>query len=120
MITRKTIKIWLENYVSLAVGERLPDVIQNSGPKNYDGISGGYLNKVMLDDVINKLPPLTKACVQIRWIRCLPVAKSLKTIGITRDQYNRLCDEAVDTIYRNINGGLLGAKKLAEAILGEN
>ncbi|XJZ25965.1 hypothetical protein ACF5W4_11185 [Bacillota bacterium Lsc_1132] len=84
-VSKKVIKRWLENYEALAVGEAPDDAPpSNSGPKNYDGISGGQLNKIMLDQAIGKLSPLKRSCIEAKYIERLPLGITLKALEINQ------------------------------------
>jgi len=116
-ISKTNIRRWLSNYDALAAGDRPADAIPtHSGPKAYDGISGGRLNKIMLDDAIAQLPRLERACVSCRWIRQLRLADALRRLGLTKAQYYARCDDAVEAIYSTINGPRAGVKRLMEAL----
>jgi DNA-directed RNA polymerase specialized sigma24 family protein len=119
-VSKKNIRRWLDNYEALAVGDRPADAVPtNSGPKNYDGVSGGRLNKIMLDDAIKKLPRLQRACVTCKWIRQLRPAEALRLLGITKAEYTAGCNAAVDSIYASINGPIAGVKQLMQAIAAQ-
>ncbi|MEN2464923.1 hypothetical protein [Ornithinibacillus sp. JPR2-1] len=116
-VSKKAIRYWLENYESLAAGDKPIDAIPgNSGPKEYDGIRMSQLNKVMLDKAIEDLPDEIKACCKARWIYRVPRNKTLKIIGITRNQYDYNCRQAVDLIHDELNGSMIGVRKLLDKI----
>lgn len=117
-VSKKVIKGWLMTYEYLEAGDRPPDAPPtNSGPKNRDGISGGQLNKLMLDQAIENLPPLAKACVKARWVHRLPKGKTLRVLGITDGVYYNRCDLAINLIHAAINGEAGRYKALADKIL---
>ncbi|EXX84607.1 hypothetical protein BG53_09075 [Paenibacillus darwinianus] len=119
-LSKKIIRRWLDNYESLVVGDRPADALpSNSGPKNYDGVSGGRLNKIMLDDAIKHLSRLERACLTCKWIRQLRLAKALQLLGITKAEYTKGCDAAVDSIYAHLNGERAGIKRLMQAITSQ-
>lgn len=119
-VSKKVIYRWLENYEYIDAGDTPPEAPpSNGGPKSDDGISGGFLNKVMLDQAIENLPLLMKACIKARYIHRLPLGKTLKTLEISRDVYYERCKMAVDHIYRELNGDRVGVKSLLEKIIGE-
>jgi len=41
-VSKRVIRSWLENYQSLVGGDIIPELISNSGPKEYDGIPSHY------------------------------------------------------------------------------
>ena len=52
-VSKKTIRLWLENYESLAVGASVPDAPPSfTGPGAQDGKGDGRLNKIVLDQAI--------------------------------------------------------------------
>jgi DNA-directed RNA polymerase specialized sigma subunit len=117
-ISKKAIRRWLENYESLAAGDRPPEAVStNSGPKAYDGISNAQLNKMMLDQAIENLPDLMKACIKARYIYKLPRKRTLQLLGISDAVYYNRCKLAIDHIYLELNGDLAGIKRLLEKIL---
>lgn len=116
-VNKKTIRAWLDNYEYLEAGDILPDAVpSSSGPKAYDGISARQLNKVMLDQAIDNLPKLAKACCKARWVHKMPVNKTLDMLDIERDVYYNRCSLAVDLIYRELNGERASYVSLLEKI----
>lgn len=104
-VSKKVITRWLESYEALAAGEAPEDAPpSNSGPKNYDGISGGFLNKIMLDQAIASLSPLKRSCIEAKYIEKLPMAITLKALEISESVYKDRCKKGVDEIYRFLNG----------------
>ncbi|AYP68433.1 hypothetical protein HWB91_gp63 [Bacillus phage vB_BboS-125] len=117
-VSKKAIQRWLENYEYLEAGDTPPDTPPtNSGPKNQDGISGGQLNKLMLDQAIENLPPLAKACILARWVHKLSRAKTLRVLGISDAIYRNRCSLGIDLIHSEINGEVGRYKALADKIL---
>ncbi len=116
-ISKKTIRRWLDNYESLVVGDiSFDEVPGNSGPSEYDGVYSGQLNKVMLEHAVEKLPFKEKTCCKNRWYFKTPVRHTANTLGITVDQYYRLCNKAINLIYRELNGEMIGVKKLLKRV----
>ncbi|MGP9042117.1 hypothetical protein [Cytobacillus kochii] len=104
-VSKKTVLSWLEDYESLDAGDVPPEALpSNSGPKAYDGVSARQLNKMMLDQAIENLPKLAKACCKARWVHKIPVNKTLRILDIERDVYYNRCRLAVTLIYQEING----------------
>jgi DNA-directed RNA polymerase specialized sigma24 family protein len=117
-ISKKTIKRWLEDYEYLTAGDRPPDAPPtNGGPKPDDGITNGQLNKLMLDQAINDLPPLMKACVKSRYVYKLRLGKTLKVLGISGGVYYERCRMAIDHIYAQLNGEKANYKALFDKII---
>jgi DNA-directed RNA polymerase specialized sigma subunit len=105
LIKKLTIIGWLENYEYLEAKDTPPDAMPgNSGPKSYDGVSASQLNKLMLDQAIDKLPKLTKAICKAHWVHKIPVKKTLQTLEISKSVYNDRKKQAVDLIYQDLNG----------------
>lgn len=112
-ISKKTIRYWLDHYESLAADDRPYDQLPtNSGPKEIDGVSLMQLNKVMLDDAIDKLPFETQVCCKARWVYKVPVRKTRDALGITRQNYYDNCDKAIKYIHDYLNGSLIGVKQI--------
>jgi DNA-directed RNA polymerase specialized sigma24 family protein len=119
-IKKADIKLWLENYQALQTGDRFFDAQPtNSGPKSDDGISGMQLNKIMLDQAIEKLDVLERACILARYVHQLPLQRTLEQLEVSDAVYYQRCRSAIDSIYRQINGGdRLGAMNLVSKIIG--
>lgn len=104
-ISRKTIRYWLDNYEYMATGDVPPEApVTNSGPKSFDGISAGKLNKIMLDKAIEDLPAQTKALVKSRFVHRHRRKLTLYLLGISPPTYYTWSDKAVDMIYEDLNG----------------
>ncbi|MED3571946.1 hypothetical protein [Cytobacillus praedii] len=117
-VSKKAILFWLENYEALESGDVPYDAPPtNSGPKAFDGITGNYLNKVMLDQAIEKLPKLEKALVKARWVHKFAVKRTVTVLNITKELYYIRCKKAVDLIYNEINGERAAVKRLLEKII---
>ncbi|TVX92210.1 sigma-70 family RNA polymerase sigma factor [Paenibacillus agilis] len=89
---------------------------QNGGPKAYDGVSGGRLNKIMLDNAIAELSPFMRAVVKCRWTRQLPVKDTVKMLGISKSVYYNRCDLAIEQLYIQVNGKAAGIQALYDRI----
>lgn len=97
---------WLEGYQALENGESV-GAGGNSGPAPYDGVTSGFLNKIMLDDALKALKnelPAAWACARARWILRLPRRIVLRYLGMTRDVYYGNCDAGVTFIRKQLNG----------------
>jgi fimbrial chaperone protein len=104
-VSKKAILYWLENYESLQAKDTPPDAIPGcSGPKAYDGVTSNQLNKLMLDQAIDRLPKLAKACCKARWVHRFSVNKTLKMLDIEKQVYYNRCKLAVNLIHKDING----------------
>ena len=116
-ISRKVIRSWLDNYDSLAAQDVAVDALpSNSGAKSYDGVGGSQMNKVMLDDAIEHLPPLIRACTIARWIKRWDTREATKTLRVSRDLYFIRCSQAVDLIYLQLNGSAVNYRNLVKEI----
>lgn len=122
-VSKKNIKRWLENYPALAAGDRIDDgMVVNSGPKAYDGVSGGRLNKIMLDKALadmRRALPFSWRCCLYRWVKPIMRREALKLLGVSGTVYTRGCNEAVDYIYKHVNGELIPYMRLLDAIKGK-
>lgn len=112
-ISKKVIMHWLENYESLVVGDRSFDAVPgNSGPKDVDGVSLSQLNKIMLESAVDKLPLLERFCCKNRWYFKHAVRYTTNKLGITSKEYYSLCNSAIELIHKDLNGEMVGVKKL--------
>lgn len=117
LVSKKAVLGWLENYESLVAGDRPFDAMpSNSGPKVFDGVSGGQLNRIMLDAAIDDLPPVLAVCLKYRWVEQLPLGQALYRTGIPKSTYYRRCGKAVEYIYYHVNGIAAGIKDLLTQI----
>jgi hypothetical protein len=122
LVSRKVIKLWLENYESLVVRDRPFDALPaNSSYKSPDGVSNGVINKIMLEAAVKALPGKLFLCVYYRWIMRQPLNTTLRLLGdikpLPKTTYYRRCDKAVDFIYYHINGMAAQLKDLVDRIL---
>jgi DNA-directed RNA polymerase specialized sigma subunit len=116
-VSKKNIRRLLDNYQALEKGDQLPsDAPVNAGQKAYDGVSGGRLNKIMLDDAIAQLSPFMATIVKCRWTRQLQRRDTLKMLGISAGVYYQRCNLAVEQIYVEVNGKAAGIVALYAAI----
>lgn len=116
-VSKKVIKRWLEEYEYLEAGDLPPDAPpSNSGPKSKDGISGRQLNKLMLDQAIEQLPPLQKACIKARYVERLPLKVTLRGLEVSAKVYYNRCDVAINNMYYYLNGKAANAVDLLKAI----
>ncbi len=122
-ISKRNIKRWLENYESLAAGDRPYDAIPgSSGPKNTDGVvSGGRLNKIMLDDALEQLRKemsFSYYCVRFTYIRPILQKEALRKLNVRRPVFVRGLEQGEEFIYRAINGGAAEEKESLQAAPG--
>jgi len=118
LISKKLVKYWLENYSSITTNSTPVEAVpSNSGRKSYDGVTWGQINVIMLKDAIRSLPPTLRRCVHARWINRTPLKKTLRDLGLTKDEYYKRCNWAVDGIYYHINGDLANFKDLFKKTL---
>jgi len=116
-IAKETVKKLLANYQGLIAGDLAVDAMPcNSGPKAYDGVTGMLLNKIMLDEAVESLPPKLRACVTLRWLRGKSRGETLMELAIGQKEYYKSCDLAVDAIYRKINGRATNYQNLLNKI----
>jgi hypothetical protein len=120
-ISKKNVLRWLKHYHAIQVGDRIDDGVPiNTGPKAYDGVSGGRLNKFMLGkalDDMRQAQPFYYRCASCRWIKPVTRREALQLLGVSALEYARGCDEAVEYVYRHVNGGAVGYSKLLAGYL---
>jgi fimbrial chaperone protein len=120
-VSKKNVLRWLANYESLVAGDRPYDALpSNSGPKNVDGVSGGRVNKIMLDQALDKLRqemPFSWNCLLVTYIRPILQKEALRILRVRRSVYIRGLGEGVEFIYREINGGAAEEKDMLEGML---
>ncbi|MDZ5608573.1 hypothetical protein U2I54_16100 [Bacillus pseudomycoides] len=118
-VSKKTIKLWLENYESLAVGDRFPDTPPSfTGPITLDGKGDGRLNKIVLDQAIKQLPKNMKYIVLARYVYKIPRKRILHTLSINANDYYKYCDKAVVRLHKIINGDMVGMNQLIKKLDG--
>ncbi|MCO5387812.1 MAG: hypothetical protein NHB14_20815 [Desulfosporosinus sp.] len=117
-ISEDQVREWLENWLSLAICDKMPDALPaNSGAKAFDGISGARINKIMMEDAIKKLPIDLQRVVHFRWTGPkVKLRDALICLGYGKSEYYRRCDLAVIAIYRIINGLALNYANLWDRI----
>jgi len=120
-VSKKVVRFWLENYQSLQMRDSPVDALPcNSGPKPYDGVTSTHLNKIMLDAAIKALPRELQLVVKARWIIKPPLKKTLQALGMSEQKYRTRCNQAIDHIYRHVNGKALAVKAVYDKICSEN
>lgn len=118
-VSKKTIRLWLENYESLAVGDRFPEAPPSfTGPGVQDGKSDGRLNKIVLDQAIKQLPKNMRYIVLARYVVKIPRKRTLHKLNINADTYYQRCRQAVDLLHMNINGDMAGMRSLIKKLYG--
>ncbi|WP_433958554.1 hypothetical protein [Cytobacillus horneckiae] len=118
-VSKKAVRYWLDNYEYLEANDVPPDAPpSNSGPKSFDGITSNQLNKLMLDQAIENLPKLAKACCKARWVHKLPVKKTVTMLEINQEVYYNRCRLAINLIQKEINGEKAQYVGLLKKILG--
>lgn len=118
-VPRSQVKAWLEHYDALDAGDCGFDEDAppgNSGPKEYDGVTGLRMIKIMLDAAIQRLPPALRQVVIYRWIDKAQRSVILQKTGLSKDTYYARCDQAVDTVWQDVNGLAPNYQELAAAI----
>jgi fimbrial chaperone protein len=119
IISKAQLRNWLENWLSFTTGDLLPDAPAiNSGAKSRDGVTGGQINKIMLDDAINRLPSELRRVIYLRWTSPgeIKLRDALRALGVQKSEYYRRCDVAVDMLYDRINGLAINYANLYENI----
>ena len=103
-VSKKVIKHWLENYYTMITGDT-PDEVPGSGggPKNYDGVSGAQLNKIMLDEAVATLSPLKKNIIISKYVKLETMKTTLRTLNISQSVYFNRLKNAIDDIYVHLN-----------------
>lgn len=105
LISRKSIMRWLDEYEYMATGTRNPEAPEGSGgTKPADGISGTQLNKIMLDEAMETLTPLVRACLRSKYVYRLTNKQGTKALGIGASVYARRCEQGIDALYYKVNG----------------
>ncbi|UOX98416.1 hypothetical protein MWG54_12720 [Bacillus cereus] len=118
-VSKKTLRLWLENYESLAVGDRFPDAPPSfTGPGALDGKGDGRLNKIVLDQAIKQLPKNMRYVVLARYVVKVPRKRILHKLNIHANEYYKYCDKAIITLHRTINGDMIGMKQLIKKLDG--
>ncbi|PEF86253.1 hypothetical protein [Bacillus thuringiensis] len=116
-VSKKTIRLWLENYESLAVGDRFPGAPPSfTGPGAQDGKCDGRLNKIVLDQAIKQLPKNMRYIVIARYVVKIPRKRILHKLNIHANEYYKYCNKAVETLYRIINGDMVGMNQLIKKV----
>lgn len=121
-VSKKNVQRWLANYQAIQSGDQIDDGRPvHSGPRPLDGVSGGMLNKIMLDKALADLKrekPFIWRCVQCRWIKTVTRREALRLLGVSAPEYAEACRDGVDYIFNHVNGGTTGYSRLLDAILG--
>ncbi|WP_336786578.1 hypothetical protein [Paenibacillus sp. MMO-177] len=121
-VSKKNILRWLENYASLEAGDQIDDgqvSIVNSGPKAYDGVSGGRMNKIMLDQALEKLRQemrFSYYCIRFHYIRPILQKEALRILRVKRQVFMRGLEQGEEFLYRAINGGAAEEKEALEGL----
>jgi hypothetical protein len=117
-LSRNAIKRILKNWHEVGANKKDYSEIGHDNPIKGDGVGGGRINKIMIDQALKKIPyKKVQYCAYARWIYNIPAARTLARLGISRHTYHKHCDQAVDFIYSEINGDRAGVKNLLELIL---
>lgn len=102
MIGVNTVRLWLERWDELAYGGARVnyDEPSNCAPKEYDGISVSRLRIIELKQAIKSLPTDQRNVIICRYIRQFSQGETLHILGLDRSTYRKLCDDAVNNIWR--------------------
>lgn len=108
LISRDVIRSWLENYQGLLEDSKgVDDMPRNSGCKPDDGITGTMLNRVILAQGLKSMrweAEILHSCCRARWIDKDGFMFTLRRLGLSKDQYYKRCDWAIDYLYYHVNG----------------
>jgi hypothetical protein len=119
-VSRKVIRMWLENYQAITSEDRIPDAVVFCSRKADDGISGTFLNRVMLQKGLAQMAkdaPRLYQCCKARWIEPIwLLSETLRTLGLSKSAYYRACDNAVEFLYYQVNGKAANLLDLLKAI----
>jgi fimbrial chaperone protein len=121
-VSKKNVIRWLENYGSLEAGDQIDDgqvKIVNSGPKQTDGVSGGRLNKIMLDQALGQLRKelsFSFYCVRFHYIRPILQKEALRILNVRRPVFIRGLEQGQEFLYREINGKAAEEKARLEGL----
>lgn len=121
-VSKTIIRRWLRDYHEFDRRGRELSAPKGGAPVTSDGWSGSKINKLMLDQALEAIPdPVAKYCAYARWVHAIPKSKIIRTMEasgrpMTNHRYKKYCDEAVDFIYRMINGDRVGMKELVSLI----
>lgn len=121
-VSKKNVIRWLENYGSLEAGDQIDDgqvQVVNTGPKAYDGVSGGRLNKIMLDQALGQLRKemsFSFYCVRFHYIRPILQKEALRILRVRRPVFIRGLEQGEEFLYRTINGGAAEEKERLEGL----
>ncbi|MGG3887810.1 hypothetical protein [Metabacillus fastidiosus] len=117
-ISRKAIERILKNWHEVGADKKDYSEVGSDNPVRSDGVSGGQINKIMIDQALKKIPnKKVQYSAYARWIYNIPASRTLARLGISRHTYDKYCNQAVDFIYSEINGERAGVKNLIELIL---
>lgn len=115
-VSKKIVRKMLDNYHTKQKRDRSFKEYVTSSSLNVDGKSGADLDKIIIDQSVEKLPDIVRACCRARWYYKTAVRHTCNVLGITVNEYYSYCNEAIDLIYRDINGSKVGMKALFKAI----
>lgn len=106
VISTHTIKNWLENWQALITESRFEDSIPgHKGPKNYDGVTAGRLNTIMLKAAIKSLPVDQRNLIVSKYIRQHNIKETTDLLGLNRQRYETIHKKALRGIWLNVNFG---------------
>lgn len=122
LFSKKAVVRMLEDYHSLGeIKIRTTNYAEertSGSPINSDGVSGRRINKMMIDQALKAIPDQkVQLCARALWVHSLPPKVILERLGVTRPTFYKYKNEAIDFIYKRINGERAGVKKLLDTIL---
>ena len=102
-VSKKTVKLWLENYHALQAGEPIGEN-PFGGPKPEDGVTSSHLNKIMVDQAIQAMPPKLYQATNCRFIREMLVVDAIKEMNCGRGTYYRRNRDSINFVHAYVNG----------------
>lgn len=115
-ISRETIRSWLDNYQALISEDKnMDDIPHNGGRRPEDGIPDALLNRIILTQALTAMhweAGILYSCCRARWIDRDGFTFTLRRLRLTKDQYYKRCDWAIDYLYYKINGIELKKQRL--------
>jgi hypothetical protein len=122
LFSKKVIVKLLEDYHSLGeIKIRTTNYAEersSSSSVKSDGVSGRIINKMMIDQALKAIPDQkVRYCAVALWIQNKRPTVIAKQLGISRPTFYKYKSEAIDFIYRHVNGERAGVKDLLDTIL---
>lgn len=117
-LSRKSIERILKEWHEVGANKKDYSDVSHDNPIKGDGVSGGRINKIMIEQALNKIPDKqVKYCAYARWLHNIPGTRTAARLGISKYAYLKSCEQAIDFVYSEINGERAGVKNLLQLIL---